>query len=116
MFLFVTCVLVTAFSANTREVLVRYNGSSATVDVSPDITSLVTVSVNGANVVVVQSGDVNDEITYRLIGASGDGSFVHTGVAKNFLIVDEKVCGHTALEPGLDTAQTRLHQLGQDHV
>ncbi len=79
MFLFVTCVLVTAFSANTREVLVRYNGSSATVDVSPDITSLVTVSVNGANVVVGQSGDVNDEITYRLSGASEDGSFVHTG-------------------------------------
>ncbi len=79
MFLFVAFVFATAFSASAKEVLVRYNGSSATVDVSPDITSQVTVSVNGADVVVGQSSDVDDEITYRLSGVSDNGSFVHTG-------------------------------------
>ena len=78
-FMLATLMGVAGFSANPREVIVRWQGTVASVDVSDDIAEFVTVSVNGADVSVSQSSEVADEITYRLSGESENGSFVHSG-------------------------------------
>ncbi|MBR5083769.1 MAG: carbohydrate-binding domain-containing protein [Prevotella sp.] len=70
---------VASFSADNHEVLINYQGTTASVDVSSDIMSLVTVTICDANVIIEQSVNVAEEITYRLSGESTNGSFVHTG-------------------------------------
>ncbi len=79
LFLMSTLVYVATIAANVREVIVTYNDSTAIVEVSPDLKALVTASVNGADVQVSQSADALEKITYRLKGASDNGSFLHNG-------------------------------------
>ncbi len=79
LFLIATLTCVASIADNLREVLVSYSGSTATVEVSPDLDALVTFSVNGADVQITQSADVTEEITYRLKGTSDNGSFLHSG-------------------------------------
>ena len=70
---------VTGFSANDREVVIVYQGATATVSVAEDVSQFITVDVNGADVTVEQDDEVADEITYRLTGQTDNGSFVHKG-------------------------------------
>ncbi|MBR5652951.1 MAG: carbohydrate-binding domain-containing protein [Prevotella sp.] len=74
--------LAPAFSANNHEVVIIYQGATATVDVAEDIRSSIHVTVNGAHVTVEQSPSVNEEYIYRLSGQSDDGSFTHIGSFK----------------------------------
>ena len=78
-FMLATLVSVASFSANPREVVVSWQGTVASVDVSDDIAEFVTVCMDGADVSVSQSSEVADEIMYRLSGESENGSFVHEG-------------------------------------
>lgn len=70
---------VAGFAADNHEVVVHYDGTTATVDVAEDITQYITVKIEGADVTVTQSTDVADEITYRLSGETDNGSFIHSG-------------------------------------
>ena len=70
---------VAGFAADNHEVVVRYDGATTTVDVSEDVSQFITVDVNGADVTVEQDDEVADEITYRLMGQTDNGSFVHKG-------------------------------------
>lgn len=66
-------------------VTVEYDGEVANVAVANNIKDLVEVEVDGADVSIVQSKDVNDdtgEITYRLFGSSDAGSFTLDGSYK----------------------------------
>lgn len=78
----------TSLAAGEREVVVSYEGTTASVQVSADIEHLVTVQVAGAAVVVEQNDDVDEEITYRLSGTSENGSFTHYGDFKMTLSLE----------------------------
>ena len=71
--------VVTGFSANDHEVVIVYQGATAAVDASEDVSQFITVDVNGADVTVEQDDEVADEITYRLTEQTDNGSFVHKG-------------------------------------
>ena len=70
---------VAGFAADNHEVVVHYDGTTATVDVAEDITQFITVKIKDADITVTQSADVTEEIIYRLSGATDNGSFVHSG-------------------------------------
>ena len=70
---------MTGFSANDHEIVIVYQGATATVNVAEDVSQFITVDVNGADVTVEQDDEVADEITYRLMGQTDNGSFVHKG-------------------------------------
>ncbi len=78
-FLTLAALFLMAARAGSREVVVCFNGATATVEVSADIQPYITAKVSGADVEVEQSDAVAEEITYRLSGESPDGSFVHSG-------------------------------------
>ena len=71
---------------DTAAVCIDYDGASATVTIAGDVAPYVAATVNGAHVSIVQSEAVGDgtcgEITYRLAGASDDGSFTLEGSYK----------------------------------
>ncbi len=73
-------------SVEDNVVTVVYNGSSATVNIAGNIAQYVTAEIDGAYVTLTQNTSVSDatcgEITYRLSGASTDGSFAMTGSYK----------------------------------
>lgn len=70
-------------------VTITYSGALARVDIAGNIARYVDASVDGAHVSVIQSSDVSEstcgEITYRLSGASDDGSFYMEGAFKSSL-------------------------------
>ena len=67
----------------TYYVLVTYNGTSATVEMTDDVKSYVTASVNGADVSITSTATAAvNEITYGLAGITTDGSFTFTGTYK----------------------------------
>lgn len=81
----VGCNTALAIDANTVEV--KYNGSSATVTIASNISSVVTVSSGtSSHVKLVQSasfsGNSTGEITYVLSGSSTDGEFYLEGSYK----------------------------------
>lgn len=67
-------------------VAVSYNGTTAKVAVAGNVAQYVEPTVSGAHVSIAQSSEVGDdtcgEITYRLAGASDDGSFTLDGSYK----------------------------------
>lgn len=64
-------------------VLVTYNGNSATVEMTDDVKSYVTASVNGADVTITSTATAAiNEITYGLTGSTTDGSFTMVGTYK----------------------------------
>ncbi|MBR6116038.1 MAG: hypothetical protein IKP93_01015, partial [Paludibacteraceae bacterium] len=64
----------------TYYVLVTYNGNSATVEMTDDVKSYVTASVNGADVTITSTASAAiNEITYGLTGSTTDGSFTMVG-------------------------------------
>ncbi len=64
-------------------VLVTYSGNSATVEMTDDVKSYVTASVNGADVTITSTATAAiNEITYGLTGSTTDGSFTMVGTYK----------------------------------
>ncbi|MBR3566371.1 MAG: carbohydrate-binding domain-containing protein [Paludibacteraceae bacterium] len=91
LFLGILCAIATqaqiTYSNDTVNVVtVTYNGTSATVDISTNITNYVTPTISGGHVSIVQSADVSEltcgEITYRLTGSTTNGSFYMEGSYK----------------------------------
>ncbi|MBR6168099.1 MAG: carbohydrate-binding domain-containing protein [Paludibacteraceae bacterium] len=67
----------------TYYVLVSYSGNSATVEMTDDVKSYVTASVNGADVTITSTASAAiNEITYGLTGSTTDGSFTMVGTYK----------------------------------
>lgn len=69
-------------SLDDNLVLVVYEGYTANVRVAENISDYINVAVDGAHVTIEQGAEVGtatDEITYRLQGDSGNGSFVLSG-------------------------------------
>lgn len=70
-------------------VTIVYDGASAKVGVASNILKYITCEQDGAHVVLTQSTEVTDdtcgEITYRLSGATTDGSFTQVGDFKSSL-------------------------------
>jgi len=81
---FMATTAVNAVDDNTVEIF--YNGSSASVNIAPNISSYITNLSNGSShVKLIQSSGVNDkvgEITYNLSGSSTDGNFYLEGSYK----------------------------------
>ena len=69
-------------------VSVVYSGTTARVTVSGNIADLVTASVNGAHVTLLQSESVADEITYTLSGTTTDGSLYMDGSLKATFVLN----------------------------
>ena len=66
---------------NDNEVSVNYNGNSATIDVAGNIAQYISVATEGAHVSITQ-GNVSEEVTYTLSGASNNGEFYMAGSYK----------------------------------
>lgn len=60
-------------------VLINYNGITATVKAASNISSLLAITVNGADVSVVADSTLNKEINYILSGSTTDGMFYLSG-------------------------------------
>ena len=69
-------------SVTDGSIAVSYNGSSASVTVAGNVAQYVTPTVSGAHVSIVQSDDLDQEITYTLSGSSTDGEFYMSGSCK----------------------------------
>lgn len=78
----ITRMYVDATEVDSTTVTVAYDGTAAKVYVAGDIAHLVTPTVSGAHVSIVQSDDVDNEITYSLSGTSTDGEFYMKGTYK----------------------------------
>lgn len=82
----VTMMKVTDTTVDDNTVSVAYNGTEATVVIAGNIAPYITATVDGADVAIVQSADVAEttsgEITYRLSGASDNGSLSFEGSYK----------------------------------
>lgn len=70
----------TAVTDNT--VQVAYSAESADITVAGNIARLLTITLTGAHVSIIQSADVAEEITYTLSGTSSDGGFYNEGAFK----------------------------------
>ncbi len=84
----VDSVYVDTTSVTDNAVDVAYTGSSAHVRVAGNVMQYLDVAVDGANVSIVQSSDLAQEITYTLTGSSSDGSFYMDGDYKATLVLD----------------------------
>ncbi len=61
---------------------ITYSGTTAKVIVAGNIAPYVTTTVSGANVTILQSADLAEEITYTLQGTATNGSFYMDGKLK----------------------------------
>lgn len=69
-------------------IVVTYNGNSASVAVAGNIMKYVTVTANGSDVSIIQDESLETEITYTLKGTSSDGSFYMDGEYKATVVLD----------------------------
>jgi len=69
-------------------VSVVYNGSSAAITVAGNIAKDLTIASSGAHVSIVQSADLEEEVTYTLSGSSTDGGFYTEGSYKATVELD----------------------------
>ena len=60
--LMLAILFVASIFAQNREVVITYQGNTASVNISSDIASVVTTTVHGANVSIVQDTAVKDGI------------------------------------------------------
>ena len=79
--IFFSFVAVLSFAQGTIDI--RFNGSSASVNIAPDVSG-VTFSTDGANVMLVSSTTAT-EYTYIISGTTSDGSLTITGSYKLIL-------------------------------
>lgn len=84
----ITKMYVDNTTVNDNSVSVEYNGSSASVKVAGNIMQYLTASASGADVNLVQSADLSDEITYTLSGSSTDGSLYMDGELKASFVLN----------------------------
>ena len=82
--LMATCSQFMAHAQN--EVVIQYNGSTASVSIPDEIRSEVTASVTGADV-VINSATTATEYTYKVKGKSTDGSLTLFGSYKLTLVL-----------------------------
>lgn len=69
--------------AEDNTVSITYSGATASVIVAGNIARYVTATVDGARVSIAQADGIDNEITYRLTGASECGSLTLTGSYKS---------------------------------
>ena len=84
----VTRMYVDEAGVTDSEVRVNYDGTQAQVYVPGNCMSHLTVVANGAAVSIVQDEEVADEVSYRLTGASSNGSFYMDGHYKATVVLD----------------------------
>ncbi len=74
-----------------NQVVVAYNGSSATVTIAGNVAPYVSATVSGAHVTIAQTNTDaidGDEITYTLSGSSADGELALSGSYKCTVALD----------------------------
>ena len=71
-----------------NSVLITYSGNSAQVTISANVAPMLTTTINGAHVSIVQSSHLANEITYTLQGTSSNGSFWMDGNLKASLVLN----------------------------
>ena len=84
----ISSIFVDDAAVDDNTVVVKYNGSEASVVVAGNIARFVDASVAGADVQITQADEVEEEISYRLTGSSADGSFYLSGKYKATVIMD----------------------------
>lgn len=81
-------IIVNNTSVSNSTVDVSYNGDEAKVVIAGNIAPYLTANVNGANVTLLQSADLAEEITYTLSGTSTNGSFYMDGELKATVVLN----------------------------
>ncbi len=81
-------IVVDQIKVEDNTVEVTFNGSTANVVVAGNIAKYLTATVNGANVSLVQSVDMPNEVTYTLQGSTPNGSFYVSGENEASLILN----------------------------
>ena len=76
-------------SVTDDAVTVTYSGTSASVVVAGNVMQYLTVNVTNADVSILQSSDLAEEINYTLTGTSTDGSFYMDGEYKATLTLSD---------------------------
>ena len=71
-----------------NSISVDYAGEKANVAVSGAVAAFVTVNADAANVRVVADAALQQEVTYRLSGTSGNGSFFMDGAYKSTVVLN----------------------------
>ena len=71
----IACIILKSDDVDDNTVVITYNGSNADVKVAKNIASYLTPSVDGANVTITADESLDTELTYKLSGASENGSF-----------------------------------------
>ena len=83
----VSDITIDANEVADNTVSVNYLGSTANIVVAGNIAPYLTISAQGAKVSIVQSADLQQEVSYTLSGSSTNGSFVMDGEYKaNFTL------------------------------
>lgn len=77
----------TTDTVEDNSVLITYHDNSAQVTIAANIAPLLTTTINGAHVSIVQSNYLDNEITYTLQGKSNNGSFWMDGKLKASLVL-----------------------------
>ena len=81
----ITSMMVDNSEVKANQVVVNYDGTSATVTVAGNVAQYVSPTVSGAHVTIAQSNTAavdDDEITYVLSGSSADGELTLSGSYK----------------------------------
>lgn len=81
-------LVVNAATIADNNVQVIYDGDKATVTIAGNIATKVDAVVKGAHVTLLQSGTVDEEITYTLKGSSNNGSLYMDGNFKSTFVLD----------------------------
>jgi hypothetical protein len=85
----ITKMYVDNSSVTDDAVTVTYNGTAASVVVAGNVMQYLSVNVNKANVSILQSDNLAQEINYTLTGMSTDGSFYMDGSYKATLTLSD---------------------------
>lgn len=75
-------------TVDDNSVLITYSGNSAQVTIAANVAPMLTTTINGAHVSIVQSSQLANEITYTLQGTSSNGSFGMDGNLKASIMLN----------------------------
>lgn len=81
-------ITTSALEVEDNTIAVQYNGTAARVVIAGNIAPLVTTTVSGAHVSIIQDTSLAQEITYTLSGTSTAGSFYMDGDLKATVVLD----------------------------
>jgi len=85
----ITSIVVDDSSVTDNTVNVTYSTSGAKVLIAGNLAPYVSATVNGANVTVLATSDLEELVTYTLSGSSSNGSFYMDGSYKMALVFNE---------------------------